>query len=61
MYSQNNNNMTNLSNETKTELAVKMVILDAIEKGHTNTNDLIEYMSSKTFENAVNNYKLMFN
>jgi hypothetical protein len=53
--------MTNLSNETKTELAVKMVILDAIEKGHTNTNDLIEYMSSKTFENAVNNYKLMFN
>jgi hypothetical protein len=53
--------MNNLSNQTKTELAVKMVILDAIEKGHTNTNELIEYMSSETFKNAVNNYKLMFN
>lgn len=41
---------------TKTELAIKMVILDAIEKGHTNSNELVAYMSSKVFESAVKNY-----
>ncbi len=53
--------MTNLSTETKTKTAIQMVIMDAIEKGHTNTNELIDYMKSKVFEKAVKNYILMFN
>jgi hypothetical protein len=48
--------MKNLNIETKAKLAIQMVILDAIEKGHTNTNELISYMSSKVFEKAVKNY-----
>jgi len=36
--------------------AVEMTILDAIEKGHTNSAELIEYMKSATFEKAVKNY-----
>lgn len=45
-----------MSIATKTELAMKMVILDAIEKGHTNKNDLINYMAIKPFESAVKSY-----
>ena len=48
--------MTKLSNKTKMQVAVQMVIMDAIEKGHTNTNELIEYMKSDVFEKAVKNY-----
>ena len=48
--------MKNLNIETKAKLAIQMVIFDAIEKGHTNTNELISYMSSKVFEKAVKNY-----
>ena len=47
--------MKNLSNETKTQTAIQMVIMDAIEKGHTNANELIEYMKSEVFEKAVKN------
>ena len=53
--------MRNLSNETKTEVAIQMVIMDAIEKGHTNKNELIDYMKSEVFETAVRNYLSMFN
>ncbi len=53
--------MKTLSNETKTQNAIQMVIMDAIEKGHTNTKELIEYMNSKVFSTAVNNYISMFN
>jgi hypothetical protein len=53
--------MKNLSNETKTQTAIQMVIMDAIEKGHTNANELIEYMKSEVFEKAVKNYISMFN
>ena len=53
--------MKNLSKETKTEVAMKMVIMDAIEKGHTNKNDLVDYMKSEVFEKAVRNYISMFN
>ena len=53
--------MKNLSNKTKTQTAIQMVIMDAIGKGHTNTNGLIEYMKSEVFEKAVKNYILMFN
>ena len=52
--------MENLSKETKTEVAMKMVIMDAIEKGHTNQNDLIAYMKSEVFETAVRHYISMF-
>ncbi len=41
---------------TKLEIAVQLVIMDAIEKGHTDKKDLIAYMSSETFNNAVENY-----
>jgi hypothetical protein len=57
----NTNKMKNLSNETKTQTAIQMVIMDAIEKGHTNANELIEYMKSEVFEKAVKNYISMFN
>jgi len=53
--------MTNLSENTKIQTAVQMVIMDAIEKGHTNPSELIEYMKSEVFENAVKNYVSMFN
>ena len=39
-----------------TEIAIQIVIMDAIEKGHTNTTDLIEYMKSEVFETAVKSY-----
>lgn len=53
--------MKTLTNETKTQVAIQMVILDAIEKGHTNQAELIDYMKSEVFENAVKNYLSMFN
>jgi hypothetical protein len=53
--------MKNLSNETKTQAAIQMVIMDAIEKGHTNAKDLIDFMKSEIFEKAVQNYIAMFN
>lgn len=51
--------MTTLSNNTVTETAIKMVIIDAIEKGNTNPAELAEYMKSKVFAGAVSNYKRM--
>lgn len=56
-----NNKMKNLSNETKTQTAIQMVIMDAIEKGHTKANELTEYMKSEVFEKSVKNYISMFN
>ena len=53
--------MKTLSTETKTQTAVQMVIMDAIEKGHTNASELIEYMKSEVFQKAVKNYISMFN
>jgi len=41
---------------TTAQLAIDMVIMDAIERGHTDTNDLIRYMNTTTFENAVKRY-----
>ncbi len=38
------------------QLAIDMVIMDAIERGHTDTNDLIRYMNTTTFEKAVKSY-----
>lgn len=42
------------------EKATQMVVMDAIEKGHTNKEELIHYMSSEVFENAVKRYLEMF-
>jgi hypothetical protein len=53
--------MKTLSNKTKTQTAIQMVIMDAIEKGHTSANELIDYMKSEVFEKAVKNYISMFN
>lgn len=53
--------MKNLTIETKTEMAIQMVIMDAIEKGYTNPNELIQYMKSQVFEKAVKNYISLFN
>ena len=47
---------SNLSKEAKAEIAIQMVIMDAIEKGHTSTAEICEYMESDVFESAVGNY-----
>ena len=46
----------NTTDKTKVEIAVKMVIMDAMAKGHTDKNELIAYMQSETFEKAVKVY-----
>lgn len=38
------------------ESAMKLTIMDAMEKGHINKDDLIAYMSSDVFEKAVHRY-----
>ena len=58
---QKQKDMRNLSIKTKTQTAIQMVIMDAIEKGHTNTNELIDYMKSNVFEKAVKNYISILN
>jgi hypothetical protein len=53
--------MENLSNETKTHYAIQLVIMDAIEKGKTDSKNLIAYMQTNVFKNAVKNYLDLFN
>jgi len=36
--------------------AIKLTLLDAIEKGHTARSELIEFMKSKTFQEAAKRY-----
>ncbi len=43
------------------ETAIKMVILDAIEKGHTDPSELAAYMKTDIFKNAVLRYLDMLN
>jgi hypothetical protein len=46
--------------ETKAQIAIQLVIMDAINKGHTEQGQILEYMKSEIFENAVKRYmKLM--
>lgn len=45
-----------LSKEGKAKIAIQLVIMDAIERGHTNTSELCEYMKSDTFLNSVKEY-----
>jgi len=53
--------MKNLNNQTQIEVAMQMVIIDAIENGHTNKLELIDYMKSEVFESAVSRYMSMIN
>ena len=46
----------NLSNEKKLELAAQLAVMDSIEKGHTNVNELTEYVKSPEFEKALRGY-----
>ena len=49
--------MKTLSKETIAEMAIKMTILDAIEKGKIKTSeDMNSYMESETFEKACKSY-----
>ena len=50
------NPIATLSKEAQLELALKMVILDAIEKGHIEKAELINYMNSQVCANAVASY-----
>ena len=45
--------------EPSAQIAIQLVIMDAIERGHTKPSELIRYMESETFEKAVKSYLLM--
>ena len=42
--------------QQKIKFASEQVLLDAIEKGHTDKAELISYMQSDVFRNAVKSY-----
>ena len=52
---------SNLTPETKAELAIQMVIMDAFEKkgASVSQSQIIAFMQSEQFENAVKNYIAM--
>ena len=60
-HKQNLRKIMKTSNNSKMQLAVQMVIMDAIEKGHTNSNELIAYMQSDVFATAAKSYFEMLN
>jgi len=39
--------------------AIQLTIMDAIENGHCDKNELIEYMKSETFQSSAIKYKEM--
>jgi len=41
------------------EKAMQLAIMDAMEKGHVNKEDLITYMSSDVFEKSVDRYAVV--
>ena len=43
------------------EKAGQMAIMDAIEKGHTDKDQLIEYMASDVFKESAKRYYEMLN
>lgn len=45
-----------LSKEGKAKIAIQLVIMDAIERGHTDIREICEYMKSDTFLNSVKEY-----
>ncbi len=46
--------------ETILKAAMEMTIMDAIENGHIDKSELIEYMKSETFKTSVNSYVKKF-
>ena len=51
---QKNETMTNSGvTASSAQTAIQIVIMDAIERGHTNPSELIKYMKTETFEKAV--------
>jgi hypothetical protein len=50
------NAFAKVSPETKAQIAIQLVIMDAINKGHTEQGQIFEYMKSEVFENAVKRY-----
>lgn len=42
------------------QISIQLVIMDALEKGHTKKEDLIQYMKSNVFETAVKTYIALF-
>lgn len=53
--------MKHLTTTSKVKAAIDMVIMDAIEKGHTDKDQLIAYMKTEEFEAYVNGYIELFN
>ena len=51
--------MNNSVTETTAQLAIDMVIMDAIEKGQTNPADFVRYMNTTIFDNAVKRYLVL--
>jgi Ca2+-binding EF-hand superfamily protein len=45
-----------MDTELKLKTAMEMTIMDAMEKGHTDKNNLIEYMKSFPFEQSAKRY-----
>jgi menaquinone-dependent protoporphyrinogen IX oxidase len=45
-----------MNKELKIKIAMKMVVLDAIEKGYTDAAVLAAYVKSNHFEKAVKSY-----
>lgn len=48
--------MIEITKETKIRMAIQLVVMDAMEKGHTDTEEIIEYMKTDVFHKAVKNY-----
>ena len=48
--------MKTLSKETRLLAAIQLVLMDSIEKGYTNADELIEYMKTERFQKAVESY-----
>jgi len=49
-------NIIEISKETKISMSIQLVVMDAMEKGHTNTDELIEYMKTDIFKKSVESY-----
>jgi len=47
-------------NEFYTKQAAELVIMDALAQGHTNKNELIDYMKSEVFASQVKVYVELF-
>jgi len=48
--------MKTLSKETRLLAAIQLVLMDSIEKGYTNADELIDYMKIERFQKLVEIY-----